>query len=315
MEKMDDLLFAASTVLPLLLLMSAGLLSRKAGLLNDGLVKGINQLVFKLFLPLNLCHSIMTTSYDVDIAGTIFWYVPTALAVWVSLLMLIIPHLEKDRKKVGVMIQGCFRANYAFFGIPLVGMLFPGQDTSLAALLVIVTIPVYNLAAVAVLSIYCGGEVRLRKILLNIARNPLIIGSVSGYLLWALRIRLPGFLETTMSNLGKIASPLALFTLGGAMYFASAKAHRRQLFIGLMGKLVISPAMFLSLAVALGFRGVPLACVLVAFGAPTAVASYPMAQQMGGDGALAAEQVAMSSAFSILTTFLMVFLLKTFALI
>ena len=314
-QKMEELLFAANTVLPLLILMSLGLLCRKVGLLNDGLVSGINQLIFKVFLPVNLCYNVLTTPYDTEISGTAFLLIPLGLVALFGVLTIVVPLVEKDKKKVGVIIQGIGRSNYAFFGIPLVAMLFPGQDTSLASLMVMATVPFYNILSVIALSIFCGSEVKIKKILLNILKNPLIIGSVLGYGLWLLRFQLPQFLLTSMNNLSKLATPLALFTLGGAIHFASAKAHRKQLLIGVIGKLVISPLIFLPIAVALGLRGVALAVVFVAFGAPTAVASFPMAQQMGGDGKLAAEQVALTSAFSILSTFVFVFALKSLALI
>ena len=312
---MSDLLFAANTVLPLLLLMSAGFLSRRIGLLNDSLVKGINQLIFKLFLPINLFMSVLGTPADTKIEGKEFLFVFFGLIVLFLLFMLLVPRIEKDRAKVGVMIQGMGRANYAFFGIPLVKMLFPGQDTSLAALLVTVTVPVYNVMSVIALSAFNGNKVNIKKILLNILKNPLIIASLLGYACWLMKLQLPSFLNTTFSDMAKVATPLALFTLGGAITLQSAFRHKKQLIISVLGKLILSPILFLSLAVALGIRGVGLACVLISFGAPTAVSSYPMAQQMGGDGELAAEIVAMTSTCSIVTTFLFVFLLKTLALI
>ena len=312
---MSELLFAANTVLPLLLLMSAGFISRKIGLLNDGLVKGINQLIFKLFLPVNLFMSVLKTPYDTQISGKEFLFVFFGLMVLFLLLMVIVPRVEKDKSKVGVLIQGMGRANYAFFGIPLVAMLFPGQDTSLAALMVTVTVPVYNVMSVIALSAFGGGKVSPKKIVLNILKNPLIISSLLGYGCWMLKLQLPGFLNTTLSDMAKVATPLALFTLGGAITIKSAVSHKKQLLLGVIGKLIAAPVLFLTLAVLMGIRGVALACVLISFGAPTAVSSYPMAQQMGGDGELAAEIVAMTSVCSILTTFLFVFLLKTMALI
>lgn len=312
---MSNLLFAANTVLPLLLLMSVGFLSRKIGLLNDGLVKGINQLIFKLFLPVNLFMSVLKTPYDTKLEGKEFFFVFFGLLVLFLFLMVIVPLIEKDRKKVGVLIQGMGRANYAFFGIPLVAMLFPGQDTSLAALLVTVTVPVYNVMSVIALSAFGGGKVDVKKIILNILKNPLIISSLLGLVCWLMKLQLPSFLNTTLSDMAKVATPLALFTLGGAITIQSAVSHRRQLFIGVLGKLVAAPVVFLTAAVLLGIRGVGLACVLISFGAPTAVSSYPMAQQMGGDGELAAEIVAMTSVCSIFSTFLFVFLLKTLAFI
>ena len=144
-QKMEELLFAANTVLPLLILMSLGLLCRKVGLLNDGLVSGINQLIFKVFLPVNLCYNVLTTPYDTEISGTAFLLIPLGLVALFGVLTIVVPLVEKDKKKVGVIIQGIGRSNYAFFGIPLVAMLFPGQDTSLASLMVMATVPFYNI--------------------------------------------------------------------------------------------------------------------------------------------------------------------------
>ena len=61
---MDDFLFALNTVLPLLLLMVTGWFCRRIGLLPDHLVKDVNQLVYRVFFPVNLCYSVMNTPYD-----------------------------------------------------------------------------------------------------------------------------------------------------------------------------------------------------------------------------------------------------------
>lgn len=312
---MDDLLFSLNAVLPLLLLMGTGWFCHRIGLLKDSLVNGVNQLIFWIFLPVSLCNSVMKTPYDTVMSWEAFAIIAGGLAVQFALLFLVIPRIEKDRKKVGVLIQGMGRANYAFFGIPLVAMLFPGQDTSLAALLVICTIPVYNIMSVIALSVYGEGEIKPGRIALNILKNPLIIGSILGYLLWIMRFQPPEFLQTTLNDLSKVATPLALFTLGGAIRFSSARQHTRQLLYAVPWKLIGSPLIFLGISIALGLRGVALACAFVAFGAPTAVSSYPMAQQMGGDGELAAEMVALTSTLSVLSTFLFVFALKSMGLI
>ena len=312
---MNDLLFSLNTISPLLLLMAIGFLARRTGLLNGSLVSSVNQLIFKLFLPANLFYNIFTMSDDMTVSGSIFILVPAGLVVMFLTMLLLIPKLEKDPKKIGVIIQGIFRSNYAIFGIPLISMLFPDKNISLASLMVIVTIPIYNVLAVVALSVFCGGELKLKKILLNILKNPLIISVVLGFALWGLNVELPSFAQKTISDLSKVSTPLALFTLGGSIQLASTKAHAKQLTICVLGKLVVFPAIFVTIAALMGLRDVALVCVFISFGAPTAVSSFPMAQQMGGDGELAAEQVALTTVFSILTTFLCVYLLKSLMLI
>ena len=312
---MSDFLFSLNIVLPLLILMAVGFFCQKIGLLTDSLVKGVNQLIFNVFLPVNLCLNVMNTPYGTELFGQAFFFVSIGLLAEFGFLFLVVPRLEKDRKKIGVMIQGMGRSNYAFFGIPLVAMLFPGQDTSLASLLVVTTIPIYNVMSVIALCVYGEGEINLKRILLNILKNPLIIGSVTGYVLWMLHFQLPDFLRTSFNDLSKISTPLALFTLGGAIKFSSAKNHARQLLFVVPWKLLISPLIFMVIGSLIGLRGVALACAFIAFGAPTAVSSFPMAQQMGGDGELAAEIVAVSSSFCIISTFLFVFAMKSMGLI
>lgn len=312
---MDDFLFALNTVLPLLTLMAAGWFCRRIGLLKEQLVKDVNQLVFRVFLPVNLCYSVMNTPYDTPISGLAFLLIPGLLIVQYALLFFFVPRIEKDRRKVGVMIQAMGRANYAFFGIPLVAMLFPGQDTSLAALLVTVTVPIYNCMSVIALCVWGDKRIKPSLIVLNILKNPLIISSVLGFALWMARFQPPVFLKTAMNDLSKIATPLALFTLGGAIRFVSAKAHVKQLTIVVPWKLFLSPLIFMAVCVLAGMRGIALACAYIAFGAPVAVSSYPMAQSMGADGELAAECVAFTSTLCILSTFVFVFAMKSTGLI
>ena len=78
----------------------------------------------------------------------------------------------------------------------------------------------------------------------------------------------------------------------------------------MLGRLVVMPVVCLLGAVALGIRDMSLATLIAVFASPTAVSSYPMAQQMGGDSDLAAGQVVFTTAFSIITVFLIIFAFK-----
>ena len=153
------------------------------------------------------------------------------------------------------------------------------------------------------------------KIVRGILTNPLILASLLGLACMAVGLRIPSPVMSAVEDLSKIATPLALFLLGGSFEFSKVRQNRVQLFWGVMGRLVIAPAVFVSLAALLGFRGLDLASLMIVFAAPTAVNSYVMAQQMGGDADLAGQQVVFSSAFAIPSIFLWIFILKQMALI
>ena len=80
-------------------------------------------------------------------------------------------------------------------------------------------------------------------------------------------------------------------------------------------KLIIVPLIMLPLSVFLGIRGIALLTLTIIYGAPTGVSTFQMAKQMDGDGDLAGQIVVFTSAFSIVTVFGWIFLLKQFALI
>ena len=312
---MDNILFSASVILPLLLIMASGKFARRLGLMDAEFIKKGDNLAFRVFLPISLCHNIISTPKNAAIDGGAYLYISLGTVAVFLLLFLIIPRIERERRKIGVLIQCVGRSNYAYFGLPLVAMLFPGQDVSLASMLVACLIPVYNVFSVMALQMYGESRRTAKQIALSVLRNPLIIGTVIGLIVWLSGVTLPGFLMKTLSTMGAAASPMALFFLGAGIDFTVLKRSGRAFTVGVVGRLLVCPALMLALGALCGFRGVALGCALIAFGSPTAVSGYPMARQLGGDVELAGALVAGTTVFSVLSTFLFIFALKTLALI
>lgn len=308
---MDDLLFSLNTVFPLLVMMAVGFTARRVGVIGESAARQINACVFKIFLPLLLCFNIVDTQLgaSTDVRTLLYAFVTTLLCFGV--LFFATPRLCRDRASCGVLIQGIARSNYAIFGIPLVMMMYPEGDTSIAVLLVAVVVPVFNVLSTVALMVFGGEKGSPWRIVKGVLLNPLILGTLAGFLLWYFRIPIPSLLETPLRSLGSIATPLALFVLGASLDFSKARANIKLLVISVTGRLVVVPLIFLSLAVALGIRDVSLAALIAVYASPTSVSSFPMAQQMGGNGDLAGGQVVFTTVFSILTVFLWVFVLKS----
>jgi predicted permease len=104
--------------------------------------------------------------------------------------------------------------------------------------------------------------------------------------------------------MAKAASPLMLFLLGASFRFSSMKGQVRELIAVCVGRLIVIPAIFLTLAALLGFRGLDFVGLLCVFASCTAVSSFSMAQQMGGDADLAGNIVVMTSLLCSVTLFL-----------
>lgn len=306
---MEDLIFAAQKILPLLLMMAVGYGARCLHIMNDAGVKQANNAVFRIFLPLLLCLNIMDTKPAEVIATDVILYAVIATIVAFLLLILIVPRVCKQRNCIGVLIQGIARSNYAIFGIPLVGQLY--GDITLASLMVVAIVPVFNVFSVIVLMIYGNEKASFKSVVKGIVCNPLIIGTALGFVLWRLNVTLPELISSPLHQLSGIATPLALFLLGASLDFGKAGANLRLLTMGVVGRLIAMPVVCLTVAALLGMRDLSLAVLIAVFASPTAVSSYPMAQQMGGDESLAGAQVVFTTTFSIVTVFLIILVLKS----
>lgn len=308
---MGNLVLTFNIVLPIFMLMLVGYACKRFGLMNAANVSAMNKLVFKIFLPMSLCKSLMNVEPGTFVNPTVLVFGFVGIIVVALLAFLIIPRLEKENPRRGVMIQGIFRSNYAIFGIPLCEAIFPQGDGGVAAMMVIATIPIFNVLSVISLEVYRGGKANLKKILIGIAKNPLIWGAVAGYLVMQFSIPVPEFLRSTVSKLASVASPLALFALGGSIDLRAFRNNLKSLAISLSGKLVFAPLLMLFIAYAIGLRGPEFAVLMIVFGSPCAVSSYTMAAQMDGDAELAAQQVMLSTILSAITMFVMIFMFKT----
>ena len=308
---MNNFLLTCNIVFPIFLVMLIGFLARRFGLMDEATVKGCNKLVFRIFLPVSLCRSIMRVDSSTAMSGALPLFAMAGTLAVFAVCMLLIPRIEPENSRRGVMIQGIFRSNYAIFGIPLTQALFPQGDGGVAAMMVVAVIPVFNVLAVVTLEIFRGGRFDLKRIVIGVLKNPLIWGCLIGYAVMKTGLKLPSVVNSTVDSLASLASPLALFVLGASLKPGKVAGNIRALLVSVGGKLLAVPAVMLAIAYLLGWRGAEFATLMIVFGSPTAVSSFTMAEQMGGDPDLAAQQVVLTTVFSAVTIFLMVFLFKT----
>ncbi len=310
---MESMRIALEIVLPLFLMMAAGYIIRLTGLMNETSVRQTNNAIFTVFLPLLVFHNIYTTDLAESFEYRLLFFAIAGVTLQFLLALCIAFLTERENSRRGVMLQGMFRSNFVLFGIPVCTALFGAQASGLASVLIAVIIPLYNVLAVVSLEMFNGGRPSLLRTLKGIVTNPLMLASVAGILCLVFHIVLPDILEVTISRLGGIATPLAFVILGASFGFREVGGCIKDLGITLGVKLLFFPALFLGLAILLGFRGAPLAVLLTVFASPVAVSSFTMAQQMGGDDRLAGQLVIFSSLLSVFTMFLFIFLLKQFA--
>lgn len=307
---MENLYLSFSAVAPIFLFILIGVIVRKAKLLNSKELARMNAMVFRVMFPFLLFNNIYTAQPQEAFHPRLLLFALVSVAVIYLCAIAVTCLIEKDNPKRGSMVQAIYRSNMVVMGLPLVSNLFGEEKLGTTALVVTIVVPIYNILAVVTFELFRGGKPNVFKILKNIAKNPLVIGAALGLIAMLFEIRLPEFASSVVSQLAGAAAPITLIILGASFKLGSTKESMRDLIISVGARLVIIPAVFLSVAVALGFRGEDFATLIALFCTPVAVTSFTMAQQMGGDSDLAANSVVFSSVISCVTMFLWIFLFK-----
>lgn len=307
---MNHLLMSFQVVFPLFFYMFAGYIIRKVNLLTENVMKDLNQLVFKLILPVNLFMQIYRSDLTHSLNPKLTALVLVLIAFIYISLYIGVPRFVKDGKDAVVVIQGIYRSNFVLFGFVLASNLCQGQNIGVVAAMAALVVPIFNILAVFTFETKMGGSVKPGQIAVGIMKNPLVIGGVSGIVFAFLHVPIPTLLADSLVEFGDLATPIALICLGGMLSFASVKRHRKLLAAVVIGRLIVVPAIAIGAGVLMGYREMELIALLALFASPTAISSSPMAYAMGGNGKLAGEIVVMTSAASIFTLFVIIYVMK-----
>lgn len=362
----DIFVTSLNAVIPIILLILLGYILKKINFLNANFIKIGNKFVFKVCLPCMLFINIYDSmdSFS-DIRWDVVIYSVVVLLVIFAIGLVVAVFTTKHKSRRGVILQCSFRSNFAIIGLSLVERL--GGDTVIASIISAFTIPVFNILAVIALSIFAEDDKSeqidigtnsalyqstesspgvkavknkhggIKNILLNIIKNPLIIGVFAGLLfvgireieractggevVFALNNQLK-FLYIAVKDLKAISSPLALIVLGGQFEFSAVKGMTKEIAVGTSLRVLLAPLLGIGVAYllsrytsVLNFDSSVYPTLVALFGTPVAVSSAIMAGEMNNDEQLATQLVVWTSICSIVTIFAIVFVLMASGLL
>lgn len=314
---MEHLIFSLNATMPIFFLMVLGACFRKAGIMEGDFVDRVNQFVFKVALPVLLFEDLSNSDFLKvwDTRFVLFCFVSTLGGI---LLAVLLSMGLKDRRLRGEFIQASYRSSAALLGIAFIKNIY--GDAGMAPLMIIGSVPLYNVMAVVILAFTSpGGAVLDRRMLgrtvVGILKNPIILGILSG-MAWSLMgLKQPQIMEKTVSSLAGVATPLGLMAMGASFDLRQASQGLRAALGASAIKLVLLSAIFLPAAVYMGFRQQQLVAILVMLGSATTVSCFVMARNMGHEGVLSSSAVAITTCGSAFTLTLWLDLIRTLGLI
>lgn len=293
------------------------MLFRKLGWMDEVFAAKMNKFVFLVPLPVLLFEQLATVDFSEvwDIKFILFCFVVTAISITISTLISL---LWKDRSIKGEFIQATYRSSAALLGIAFIQNIY--GTAGMAPLMIIGSVPLYNIMAVVVLSVFKPGnnsfdKALVKKTLKGIATNPIIIGIVAGFVWSALKLPMSTILHKVVSNVGATATPMGLMSMGATFEMKKATSKMKPTLVAVFMKLVGFCAIFLPMAALLGFRNEEMIAILVMLGSATTVSCFVMARNMGHEGTLSSGVIMMTTLLSAFTLTMWLDVLRSFGLV
>lgn len=298
-------------LLPIFAVIALGAVLRSAGFAPSGFFRETNRLVYWIAIPCYLFYKSAEASLEGVAAVRVASVVMGSMLIVIALGYIMARVLRLPQVQTGVFVQGAYRSNLAYVGLPVALMALsigsrysePGLEAA-AVITLALSVPAYNIAAVLILIGGRGeagqGRRRIRQLAIGLATNPLLLACLAGLAVIAAGWHLPAPLRAACKTIGDMNTPLALLGIGASLTFSDLRAHWRVASIATAIKLVISPLIGVALAALLSLSAGERQIALIFLACPTAAASYVMAQQLGADEHLAANIIVISTVLSVL---------------
>lgn len=312
---LNDLTFSLNATVPIFLMMILGYILTKVGILDESSARKLSQFSFKILLPALLFQDLSNADFISIWDGkfVLFCFVVTIISI---LIAFIISRFYREKSERGEFIQASYRSSAAVLGIAFVNNIY--GSSQMASLMIIGTVPLYNVIAVIVLSLTSPEKDKRKtpkeiflKTFGDVIKNPIIIGIAIGIIWSLLKIPQPAIMAKSISYLAEMASPVSLIALGALFKIGDAKSKLSASLVITFIKLIFFCALFLPAAVYLNFTGEKLIAILVMLGSATTGSCFVMAKNMGHRGVITSCAVMITTLFSSLTLTLWLFILKS----
>ncbi len=316
---MENLIFSLNSTMPVFIMMLLGAFLKHIRLFDDAFASKMNKFVFLIPLPCLLFSQLSEIDFKAawNTRFVTFCFVSTAICILIAFVLSL---FIKNNALRGEFVQASYRSSAALLGIAFIQNIY--GNAGFAPLMIIGSVPLYNIMAVVVLSITSPqssstkiDKTILKKTALGIITNPIMIGIALGLLWSALKLPVPYVMNKAISSIGNVATPMGLMAMGASLDFKKAFGHMRPTLCATFMKLIGFAAITLPFAIWLGFRNAELVAILIMLTSATTVSSFVMAKNMGHEGTLTASTVMLTTLLSAFTVTFWLFLLRSACLI
>lgn len=288
---MPDLLL----LLPDALLILAGFVICRHTPLDRPIWEAAEKLVYYLLFPVLLFNSIVRTPLQPGQTLVLGGAGMAVVLLGMGLAYALRAWPGVDARAHASGAQVAFRFN-SYVALALAERLQGAQGVAWVALLVALCVPLCNVGAVLPLARH-GGQGLAREL----ARNPLILGTLAGLAANLAGLRLPEPAALTLHRIGLAALPLGLMAVGAGLRLGALRDAPGLAIALLAIRHALLPLFALGLGRWLGLPDGQQLVLLMFASLPTASSCYVLAARMGGHAAFVAGLVTLSTLVGMLS--------------
>lgn len=315
---MDNFIFSINSTMPVFLVILLGYILKVRGFLTEQFADMANKFCFNIALPIMLFQDISKTNVKEDMDVRFFFYCLIVTIVMFALVWVGAKLFVRDKTMVGAFAQAGARGSAAILGVAFVENIC--GDIGMTALMIVASVPFFNMLSVIILVCESpdggkSGKAKIKNSIKNIAKNPIIIGILLGLLASLIEFKAPVMMDRSFDYIGRTATPIALIAIGAGFNLNEALTRLKPAIAASIIKLIGLPAVFLPIAIKMGFRDAEMVAILVMLAAPTTVSSYVMAKSMNNDHVLASNVIVLTTLLASVTLTMWVFVLRSMGMI
>lgn len=254
------------------------------------------KLVYFILFPALLFRSIIQTPLSPSTAWQLLQAVLALLVFGLVAMWAAVPLLRPDARSHASIAQCGYRFN-TYIGLSLAGAMAGSQGQTVMAVLVGLSVPFVNIAAVHALARQQPGARLLREIV----RNPLIIATVLALVGNFLHLTLPHVIDVTLARLGACAIAIGLVCVGATLSIEGGRGSGKLMSWVVAVRLMAMPLAALAIGWLLGLSLIERQMLLLFGSLPTASSTYVLASRMGGNGPLVAVTMSLTTVLAALT--------------
>ena len=296
---MDLAIIAAKQVLEMFLMILAGFICFKTGVIKEEGKKALSDLLLYLVVPAMIVNSYLV-EHDSSMTGNLVrMLIYSILMVGTGLVITYAVIFSKKNKDRGIMRFACGFSNAAYMGFPLIQALFGAEGILYAS----VYVTVYNILLWTVGYSFVTKKVNVKEIAKSILTAPCIIAVFIGLILYGLNVHVPDIIGTPLSMIAAINTPGSMIitgvTIAGSSMAVLLKNKRLFEVIGI--RLFLIPAACLLVMYLIGGNGTTAMVALMLEACPCAAITTMFSIEFGHDENLASGSVVFTTLLSIIT--------------